>query len=87
LTAGAIEGRRQPRQLLQRRIGAGDGVAVQISDRYDQIVEETPVPGGDGALVALQRDLILILTLPISAGSKGARCFSSSSYNRRGDSG
>ena len=32
---------------------------MQLADRNDQIVEEAAIPRGDGALVALQRDLIL----------------------------
>ena len=49
---------------------ARDRVARAVADRNDQIVEEAAIPRGDGALMALERDRVLLLAADAAIPSR-----------------
>ena len=65
---GAAEDRLQLRQLLQAGVGAQVLVAVEPDVGGHQVVEEAAVVGGGEVLVALDRELVLLLAADLPFG-------------------
>src|SRR4029453_15286463 len=58
--AGPIERRGERRELFRRRVLAGERVALQSTKRNDEIIEESTLPRSDRALVAFERNPVLL---------------------------